>query len=76
MYVTESTSIDDKDNFLSLSKKLSTIGSRLILEALSLFKKDEARFTSQKQELVSYAKKIDKKSEINWNESAKILIAK
>ena len=73
----ESTSIDDKDNFLSLSKKLSTIGSRLILEALSLFKKDEARFTSQKQELVSYAKKIDKKeSEINWNESAKILIAK
>ncbi len=73
----ESISIDDKDNFLSLSKKLSTIGSRLILEALSLFEKDEASFTNQKEELVSYAKKIDKKeSEINWNDSAKILIAK
>ncbi len=73
----ESVTIDDKDNFLSLTKKLSGIGSKLIIEALLLFEKGEVHFKDQKEEFVSYAKKIKKtESEINWNESAKKLVAK
>ena len=70
-------SIDTKDNFGSLSNRLSEIGSNLILEALSLFKNEEIRFTDQNEKNASYATKIKKKeSEIEWNESSQKLIAK
>ena len=69
--------INTKDNFLTLSNKLSEIGSNLILEALSLYEKDEINFKHQQEKFVTYAKKIDKlESEINWNKPAQNLIAK
>ena len=73
----KSISIDEKDNFLSLSKKLSELSSKLILEALSIFESNQAQFKDQQDKFVTYAKKIDKKeSEINWNEPARKLIAR
>ncbi len=73
----KSVKIDDKDNFLSLSKKLSGVASELILDALDLLKDNKGKFIDQKEDLVTYAEKINKKeSEINWNESAEKIIAK
>ena len=72
-----STNINDLDNHQSLSRKLSEIGSKSILEALLLFEKGEPRFINQQEKLVTYAKKIEKKeSEISWDESSVKLIAK
>ena len=72
-----STNINDLDNHQSLSRKLSEISSKLILEALLLFEKGEPIFINQQEKLVTYAKKIEKKeSEILWDESSVKLIAK
>ena len=73
----KSVIIEKKDNFISLSNKLSKLGSELILEALSIFENSQAQFKNQENKFVTYAKKIKKKeSEINWNEPARNLIAK
>ena len=73
----KSVGIKTTDNFLSLSKKLSEIGSNLILEALNIFEKNETKFKDQDNKLATYAKKITKKeAEIDWNDTAKKLIAK
>ena len=73
----KSININPKDNYLSLSKRLSKIGAELILESISLFEKDIVKLTDQQDKFVTYAKKISKKeSEIDWNENAKKLIAK
>ena len=73
----KSVSINIKDNYLSLTKKLSEIGSKLILEALKLFEKNETKFVDQDDNLATYAKKITKKeAKINWNDTAQKLIAK
>ena len=69
--------IKPNDNFMSLNTKLSEISSKLIIEALSLFEKEQVQYKEQDEQYVTYAKKINKKeSEISWNESAKKLIAK
>lgn len=73
----KATNINLKDNFLSLSSRLSKIGAKLILDALSLFEKNEAQYIEQEEKFVTYAKKINKKeSEINWNYTAQKIIAK
>lgn len=73
----KSISIEEKDNFMSLSNKLSELSAKLILEALSIFENNQAKFKDQQDTFVTYAKKIEKKeSEINWNEPARKLIAK
>ncbi len=73
----KSISINSKDNCESLSNKLSDIGSKLILEALSLIEKGKFEFKDQDETLATYAKKIEKKeSEINWDEYSQKLIAK
>ncbi len=73
----KSISIDEKDNFTSLSNKLSKLSSNLILEALSKYEKNQVQFEEQQEKFVTYAKKIDKKeSAIDWNQPAKNLIAK
>lgn len=67
----------NNDNFSSLSKKLTILSSKLILNSLDLLKKNKANFLEQDKSKVLYAKKIQKKeSEINWNIPAKSLIAK
>ena len=75
--IQQSININPKDNFLSLSKKLSEIGAKSIIEALSLIEKKEAIFIDQNEKYVTYAKKISKsESEIDWNDTAQKLIAK
>ena len=75
--IQKKVNINSKDNFLSLSKKLSEVGAKLIIEALSLIKKKEAIFTVQNEKYVTYAKKINKsESEIDWNETAQKIISK
>ncbi len=60
-----------------LSKKMSEIGAKLILDSIKLIENNKANFIEQKELEATYAKKIQKKeSKINWNESAKIIIAK
>ncbi len=69
--------INDNDNFASLSKRLSDLGSESILEALSLFENNKVHFINQQEQMITYAKKINKKeSEIDWNNSAKKIVAK
>jgi methionyl-tRNA formyltransferase len=75
--IQKKVNINSKDNFLSLSKKLSEVGAKLIIEALSLIKKKETIFTVQNEKYVTYAKKISKsESEIDWNETAQKIISK
>ena len=72
----EQVNIEKEDNFLSLSKKLSILGSKLIIKSLGKLKKEKVNFVTQDEKKVTYAKKIEKKeSEINWNIPAKKLIA-
>ena len=72
----EQVNIEKEDNFLSLSKKLSILGSKLIIKSLGKLKKEKVNFVTQDEKKATYAKKIEKKeSEINWNIPAKKLIA-
>ena len=73
----EIVKIENKDNFKLLSKKLSLLGSKLILNALKKIKNKSAHFKKQDETRVTYAKKIKKEeSAIEWNVPAKKLIAK
>ena len=60
-----------------LSKELSSLGAKLILEGLDLVENNKVKFIEQDETEATYAKKIDKiESKINWSEKAKIVIAK
>lgn len=64
-------------NYEELSKEMSKIGAKLILDALKLIKENNAKFISQNESEITYAKKIDKaEAKINWNENAQNIIAK
>ena len=72
----EKISINEGDNFSLLSKKLSETGANLIINALSLFKKNEVKFVNQDEKNVTYAKKINKReAKINWKKPSKRIIA-
>ena len=65
------------DNYESVSKELSTLGSTMIIESLKLIEQNKTKFFDQDENLASYAKKINKsEAEINWNEKANKIIAK
>ena len=69
--------INENIDSLILSKLLSKLGGKSIINALSKIEKGEAKFIEQNHKEATYAKKISKKeSEINWNESAKKVLAK
>ena len=73
----EKIKISKELSYEELSKKMSSIGSKLILEAINLIKINKANFIEQNEANASYAKKIDKKeSKINWGEEASNVIAK
>tara|TARA_B100000575_G_scaffold293454_1_gene304914 strand:- start:319 stop:1239 length:921 start_codon:yes stop_codon:yes gene_type:complete len=75
--IQSSLAIDKKMNHEELSKKMSNIGAKLIIEAFELIKNNKANFKMQDETKVSYAKKIEKlESKINWNENAKTILAK
>ena len=64
-------------NYVELSKEMSKIGAKLILEALELIKENKANFTLQNESKASYAEKIQKsEARVNWNEDAKSIMAK
>ena len=63
-------------NYEKLSSQMSKLGSKLILDALDLIKKGDAKFFSQNEKEATYAKKIEKnESRINWNLEAKNIVA-
>ena len=69
--------ISQETNYEKLSDKMSKIGSRLILDALELIKKNKAYFNEQNESEVTYANKIKKiESKIEWNQNADKIIAK
>ena len=73
----EKIKIDKKDNYISLSKKLCNLGSKLILRSLKLIEQNNYKFIEQNKKNISYAKKINKKeSEIDWSLPANNIIAK
>ncbi|MDA8618935.1 methionyl-tRNA formyltransferase [Candidatus Pelagibacter bacterium] len=64
-------------NCEELSNEMSKIGSKLILDALELIKENKAKFITQNESEVTYAKKIEKtETKINWDEDAKNIVAR
>ena len=73
----EKIKIEKNDNYNTLSAKLANLGSRLIIKSLDLIEKRNFKLIDQDESRATYAKKIDKKeTKIEWNISAKNLIAK
>ena len=69
--------ITKNNNYEELSNKMSSLGAKLILDALDLISKKKANFVPQQQEKATYAKKIKKtESKIDWNLEAKNIVAK
>ncbi len=68
--------IKEQDDYESLSNKLSTLGSDLILKSLNLIEKGDSKFIEQDNSKATYAKKIEKKeSKIDWRVSAENILA-
>jgi methionyl-tRNA formyltransferase len=64
-------------NYGELENTLSTLGAKLIIDAIELIKKKNFSLVEQDLANVTYAKKVLKsESKINWNESAEKIIAK
>ena len=69
--------IDKESNYQDISKKMSTLGAKLILDALDLIKSGNVNFSEQNENEATYAKKIDKKeSKINWKDNASNIVSK
>ena len=69
--------INENIDALTLSKVLSKLGSKSIINAINKIEKGEARFIEQNHGEATYAKKILKtEGKINWNENAKKVLAK
>tara|TARA_B100000963_G_scaffold346248_1_gene351245 strand:- start:1638 stop:2558 length:921 start_codon:yes stop_codon:yes gene_type:complete len=73
----EKIKISKETSYEELSKKMSIIGAKLIMDSIKLIENNKANFVAQKSSEATYAKKIDKKeSKIIWNENASDVIAK
>jgi methionyl-tRNA formyltransferase len=69
--------ISQEMSYENLSKKMSEIAAELILDSIKLIENNKAIFIEQTESEVTYAKKIQKnEARINWNESAKKIVAK
>ena len=69
--------INENIDTLTLSKVLSKLGAKSIIDAINKIEKGQARFQEQNHSQATYAKKISKmEGQINWNESAKKVLAK
>tara|TARA_B100001741_G_scaffold310917_1_gene311058 strand:+ start:2146 stop:3066 length:921 start_codon:yes stop_codon:yes gene_type:complete len=67
---------ENVDSFI-LSELLSKLGAKSIITAIKKIESNEANFHEQNNKEATYAKKISKKeAEINWNQNAKIILAK
>ena len=73
----EKIKISDEMSHDFLSKKMSELGAKLILDSIKLIENNSANFIDQKNSEATYAKKIQKnETEINWDNNAKKIIAK
>ena len=73
----ERIKISQEISYQDLSLKMSTMGSKLILDAIELIENNKANFIEQRESEATYAKKIEKtESKINWNDNAANIIAK
>ena len=62
------------DNSETIYKKMLSVGKPLLIKSLEKIIKNDFKFTYQDENLVSYARKIDKnESRIDWTESAKLI---
>ena len=69
--------IDNKDNYESLSKKMSNSGAELLLKSLDKINDPGFKALEQNDKKATYAPKIDKSfCKINWNESAQSIHSK
>ena len=69
--------INENISALVLSKILSQLASKSLIDAIKKIERGERDFKEQNHNEATYAKKISKKeAEINWNESAKKILAK
>ena len=73
----EKVKIRKETDYEDLSKKLSKLGSKMILKSLDLLNNNKAKFIPQNEKDATYAKKINKnEAKINWNENARLIVAK
>ena len=69
--------INENVDTLTLSKVLSSLGAKSIIDAIGKIEKGQAKFQEQNHRQATYAKKISKtEGQINWNENAKKVLAK
>ncbi len=69
--------INENIDTMILSKLLSQLGAKSLMNVIEKIKNNEAKFIEQNHEEATYAKKITKnESEIKWNKNAKEIIAK
>jgi len=74
--ISKELKIDQNSTFGEIEKKLSIIGSDLLIESIQNIMSGNAKFLEQIHSQASYAKKIDKKeTKINWNYDASEVIA-
>ena len=69
--------INENIDALSLSKVLSKLGAKSTISAINKIENGKAQFQDQNHLEATYAKKISKlEGKINWNQSAKKVLAK
>ena len=69
--------INENIDSLTLSKVLSKLGAKSIIEAIKKIEKGEAKFVEQDHNQTTYAKKILKtEARIQWNETARKILSK
>ncbi len=69
--------INENVDTLTLSKILSSLGAKSIIDAIGKIEKGQAKFQEQNHRQATYAKKISKtEGQINWNENAQKVLAK
>ena len=69
--------INENVDALTLSKILSQLGAKSIIDSIDKIVKGQAKFKEQNHKLATYAKKISKSDgKIDWKESAKKVLAK
>ena len=73
--LSEKIEINHKSNYGLLSEQLSVLGSKLIIKAIDLIRKDKCKFVEQDHTKATHAKKIIREDEeINWNNAAKKIV--
>ncbi len=69
--------VDNNDNALTISEKLSLIAAEKILDNVDEILDDKANFIEQDHSRATYAKKIKKfEGKINWNDEARNIIGR